>query len=312
MRTLKIKTQPTFTFSIILVFLFLFSGRLAGQGQTYENLFDYNKGARVVAYSSNYGSVWDVEYVLANCPFDVSGSPVWCTAQNAPFPHFVTIELKNPQWLNIIEFNNAIPDENSGWEGISAKDVEVYVSTVSKDQGFVKVVDFRLEPNRNIQIVKISPVQARWVKFVITSNYGHEEYTEFGQIGVYDDKQRNGKIIDDLNTKGFVDLYGIYFDFGSDVLKSESQIVIEQIADYMKSNPAIAIQVEGHTDNVGTDSANQTLSDKRASAVKRELVKEGVAESRLTTKGFGSKQPVASNESTIGRAQNRRVTIRKI
>jgi len=298
--------------AFILIISFICSIRLNGQNVKFENLFDYQKGARVVAFSSNYGSVWDVEYVLANCPLEVSGTPVWCTAQNAPFPHFVTIELKNTEWLNIIEFNNAIPDENSGWEGISAKDIEVYVSTTSKEQGFVKVVNFRLEPNKNTQIVKISPVQAQWVKFVITSNYGNSEYTEFGQIGVFDDKQRNGKLIDDLNNNGFVNLYGIYFDFGSDVVKQESQIVIEQIADFLKSNPNLKIQIEGHTDNIGTDNANQTLSDRRAIAVKKELVKKGIADTRLVTKGFGSKQPLTSNDSNIGRAQNRRVTIRKI
>jgi len=298
--------------TVILIFTFILSFQLEGQTLKYENLFDYQKGARVVAFSSNYGSVWDVEYVLANCPLEVSGSPVWCTAQNAPFPHFVTIELKNAEWLNVIEFNNAIPDENSGWEGISAKDVEVYLSTTSKDQGFVKVVNFRLEPNKNTQIVKINPVQGKWVKFVITSNYGNTEYTEFGQIGVFDDKQRNGKLFEDLNNNGFVNLYGIYFDFGSDVVKPESQVVIDQIGDFLKSNPNLKIQIEGHTDNIGTDISNQMLSEKRANAVKRELVKQGIADNQLTTKGFGAKQPIASNDSNVGRAQNRRVTIRKI
>ena len=298
--------------AVILIMSFILSIKLEGQNLKYENLFDYQKGARVVAYSSNYGSVWDVEYVLENCPLEVSGMPVWCTEENAPFPHFVTIELKNIEWLNIIDFNNVIPDESSGWDGISAKDIEVYVSTTSKDNEFVKVVNFRLECNKAHQIVKITPVQAKWVKFVITTNYGHPAYTEFGQIGVFDDKQRKLNINEELTNKGFVNLYGLYFDFGSDIIKSESQSIIEQIVDYLKINPTIKIQIEGHTDNIGTDNANQTLSEKRANSVKNELVKKEVDASRLTTKGFGSKQPISANDSNIGRAQNRRVTIRKI
>jgi outer membrane protein OmpA-like peptidoglycan-associated protein len=287
--------------------------KIAGQTTDLNNLFDYDKGARVVDFSSNYGAGWDAQYVLQNYQFETSESlPAWCTEEGAPFPHFITIEFVNIEWLNIIDFNNKIPDETAGWEGISAKDIEVYVSKTSKTQGFTKVVNFRLENNKNHQIVKISPVQAKWVKIVITSNYGHSAYTELGQIGVFDDKQRETNINDEITKNGFINLYGLYFDFGSDNIKPESLSAIEQVVDYLKKNPSVKIQIEGHTDNIGSDNGNQTLSDKRAIAVKNELVKKGISADRLTTKGFGSKQPITSNSSDIGRAQNRRVTIRKI
>jgi outer membrane protein OmpA-like peptidoglycan-associated protein len=295
-----------------LLFSTMLLTKIAGQTTDLNNLFDYNKGARVVAYSSNYGSVWDVEYVLENCPFEKTDIPTWCTEDGAPFPHFVTIEFAKTEWLNIIDLNNNIADENAGWEGISAKDIEVWISTTSKDQGFTKVVNFRLEKNKSHQIVKINPIQAKWVKFVITSNYGNADYTEFGQIGAFDDKQRETNINDEITKNGYVNLYGLYFDFGSDNIKPESLSAIEQVLDYLKKNPSVKIQIEGHTDNIGSDNGNQTLSDKRAIAVKNELVKKGISADRLTTKGFGSKQPITSNSTDIGRAQNRRVTIRKV
>ena len=67
--------------------------------------------------------------------------------------------------------------------------------------------------------------------------------------------------------------------------------------------------VEGHTDNVGGESFNQTLSDKRAKAVKEHLIKAGIAPERLQAVGKGLTAPVATNENEIGRAQNRRVEL---
>ena len=110
--------------------------------------------------------------------------------------------------------------------GISAKDIEVYVSITSFTSGFKHVVSFRLENNKNHQVVKITPMQARWVKFVVTSNYGYDGYTELGQVGAYDDGIRATSIRDEMSKKGFVDLYGIYFDFGSAEIREESKPII--------------------------------------------------------------------------------------
>jgi outer membrane protein OmpA-like peptidoglycan-associated protein len=211
----------------------------------------------------------------------------------------------------MIEFNNEITDESS-YKGISVKDVEVYVSTSSATSGFNHVVSFRLEQNKNNQLVKITPVQARWVKLDITSNYGFEGYTEFGQLGAYDDGIRSKSIKDEMSSKGFADLYGIYFDFGSAETKEQSKPVIAEIVSYLNENPDVKIVVEGHTDNVGSESSNQKLSENRAMNVVNKLIENGIKEERLSIKGYGSKQPVSDNDSETGRAQNRRVTIRKV
>jgi outer membrane protein OmpA-like peptidoglycan-associated protein len=299
----------------VLIFLLgaVFILNINAQTTDYKNLFDYKNGARVVDFSSNYGGSYDAKLILKNAPTDVTDRlPAWCSAAGAPFPHHITIELAQTEWLNMIEFNNEITDESHGYPGISTKDVEVYVSTTSAKSGFNHVLSVRLEQNKNNQLVKIIPVQAHWVKLVITSNYGDVNYTEFGQLGAYDDGIRSKGIKDEMSSKGFVDLYGIYFDFGSADIKEESKPVIAEIVSYLNENPDVKIIVEGHTDNVGSESSNQKLSENRAKNVMNALTESGIKKDRLSIKGSGSSQPVSGNDTETGRAQNRRVTIRKV
>jgi outer membrane protein OmpA-like peptidoglycan-associated protein len=119
-------------------------------------------------------------------------------------------------------------------------------------------------------------------------------------------------LMKDLDTKGFVDIYGIYFDVNKYVVRPESYPVIEQIAVYLRENPKTRIMIEGHTDNSGNDKLNQTLSENRAKAIKDELVRKGIDPSRLETMGYGASKPVADNKTAAGRTQNRRVTIKKL
>ncbi len=108
-------------------------------------------------------------------------------------------------------------------------------------------------------------------------------------------------------------LSGNVFDFKSADLKPEAKAQLENaaamIADKLTKDPSLRIRVEGHTDAVGNAARNQTLSLNRAISVKRILVGSGVAESRISTEGFGSSRPIADNNSEEGRAQNRRVDI---
>jgi outer membrane protein OmpA-like peptidoglycan-associated protein len=118
--------------------------------------------------------------------------------------------------------------------------------------------------------------------------------------------------LNDLDTKGFVDIYGIYFDTGKSKVKPEGYPVIDQIATYLKEKPTTRLVVEGHTDNTGSAEKNQSLSESRAKSIKAELVKRGINESRLETKGYGSSKPIGDNKTKEGRTQNRRVTITKL
>lgn len=119
-------------------------------------------------------------------------------------------------------------------------------------------------------------------------------------------------IMNELDSKGFVDIYGIYFDSGKSIVKPESYPVVDQIAAYLKENPGIRLMVEGHTDNTGKAEKNQVLSENRAKSIKAEMVKRGIDETRLETKGFGSSKPIGDNKTKAGKTQNRRVTITKL
>ena len=102
---------------------------------------------------------------------------------------------------------------------------------------------------------------------------------------------------------------GILFDTNSASLRSTSVADINKLSATLKEYPDTNILVEGHTDNTGTDAINQPLSENRAQSVATALTSDGVAGSRISTKGYGSSQPVADNESEAGRQANRRVEI---
>lgn len=84
---------------------------------------------------------------------------------------------------------------------------------------------------------------------------------------------------------------------------------LDILADFMKAKPTIAIIVEGHTDNIGSDELNDRLSEERSESVKRYLVKKGISELRIQTRGFGEKRPIATNKTEFGRRLNRRTEI---
>jgi outer membrane protein OmpA-like peptidoglycan-associated protein len=113
-----------------------------------------------------------------------------------------------------------------------------------------------------------------------------------------------------LEKTGRAEVYGIYFDFGSAVIKPESEPVLQEIADVMAKNPSWKLSVEGHTDNIGGDAYNLDLSKKRAAAVKDALVtRYHIAADRLTTVGYGASRPKDTNDTLEGRARNRRVEL---
>ena len=99
----------------------------------------------------------------------------------------------------------------------------------------------------------------------------------------------------------------ILFETGKATLKSESMAEIQKVADYMKKNPSVRFEVQGHTDNQGSDAINDPLSQQRAEAVVKALESLGCDPFNMRAVGKGSHEPVASNATDEGRAKNRRV-----
>ena len=101
----------------------------------------------------------------------------------------------------------------------------------------------------------------------------------------------------------------VLFDFDSDTIKSIANPMLDEAASILKKNPDLKVEIDGHTDSTGPAAYNMTLSERRAKAVMKYFVDKGVEAQRLTTKGFGSTNPAASNDTKEGRAKNRRVEL---
>jgi outer membrane protein OmpA-like peptidoglycan-associated protein len=369
------------------------------------NVLELANGTVVASASSTYGNSWGPLNLL-----DGSTHVGWCSAQAAPLPHSIVIELPQAYALTSVAVDTT-DDQEGGYPGISAKTVVVYGSTTSPDEAFSAVATVRVPKGARGEAALRKSVVARWVKFVVTENWGDKEYTEIMELeaygtpsgpppkvdvtGVYDtnygalrleqeggrvwgcyykgDGQitgsvtgrvlqaewrqagdgRSGAVVmvlsatgDALNgvwyhngtlsgewsghrasveagctpaqagglaqrlaTQGHAVLYGIYFDTDSAAIKPESRATLEEVLAALKADPALRLQVGGHTDSTYTDAYNLQLSQRRADAVVAWLTENGVAGGRLVGKGFGKSQPVADNATAVGRSLNRRVEV---
>ena len=106
-----------------------------------------------------------------------------------------------------------------------------------------------------------------------------------------------------------VNVSDVLFDFDSANLKPGAREKVAHVAGILKSHPDLRIQVEGHTDSVGSDGYNLRLSERRAESVRASMVQQGINRDAVGTNGFGESEPVATNGTAAGRQQNRRVEI---
>ena len=140
--------------------------------------------------------------------------------------------------------------------------------------------------------------------------------------GVYDDDDRCAGTLAGLKVDArgcavqteeqSVVLKGVTFLPGSTTLTSEARTVLDPAAAALMGQQDLKVEIGGHTDAQGSDAANQRLSQRRADAVRQYLVGKGVDAGRLTAKGYGEAQPVATNDTPAGRAENRRVEFKVI
>lgn len=159
----------------------------------------------------------------------------------------------------------------------------------------------------NIKLVKGN--SEYWVNVAAS-----EEYRDYNVVIVERQAMEQAvsinELVDKLNKEGFITLY-VNFDTNKSTIKPESTKTLDDAAEVLKTASTLSVDVNGHTDNVGTPEANMKLSQDRANAVKAALVQRGVAADRMTAKGFGQTQPIADNRTEEGRAKNRRVELAK-
>ncbi len=106
-----------------------------------------------------------------------------------------------------------------------------------------------------------------------------------------------------------VNMSDVLFDTGKFTLRPVAREKLAKVAGIVAGHPGLRLDVEGHTDSVGGDSYNQTLSEQRGESVRGYLTHEGMPAASVTSKGFGKTQPVSSNDTAKGRQENRRVEI---
>jgi OOP family OmpA-OmpF porin len=104
-------------------------------------------------------------------------------------------------------------------------------------------------------------------------------------------------------------LRGVNFDFDRSEIRPDAAVILDEAASILSGKPDVQVRVEGHTDATGPEEYNQGLSERRAASVRKYLVENGIADSRLTSVGLGESNPIATNDTREGRALNRRVEL---
>lgn len=107
-----------------------------------------------------------------------------------------------------------------------------------------------------------------------------------------------------------VSLGRIYFEHDRTDFLPQALIQLRQLLAFFKKYPGVRVEIRGHTDNVGTDAYNQDLSERRAKAVVKWLTAGGIESSRMIPVGYGSREPVSTNDTSVGRSKNRRVEVK--
>jgi OOP family OmpA-OmpF porin len=144
------------------------------------------------------------------------------------------------------------------------------------------------------------------------------KYVQFTSEAVYDNTLTIPKGEDQLLTFNYTirvqlpekyTLNNVFFDFNKATITGESYKELNQLTAFMKAQKTMVIEIAGYTDNIGTEEANLKLSQERADAIRDYLLKHGVHARKITAKGYGSSDPVATNETPEGRKLNRRTEI---
>jgi outer membrane protein OmpA-like peptidoglycan-associated protein len=177
---------------------------------------------------------------------------------------------------------------------------------VMADGAYVKVYvdDKRVANVPNANLGRAGNV---WLKIPV--NPGLVDQALIGDVRVM---AGGRKLYDAIDADGRVATQGILFATASDRLRPESTPTLTEIVKMMGEHGDLRLRIEGHTDSVGDDAANQSLSDRRAAAVKAYLIEHGVDAGRLESAGMGETKPVAGNDTPEGRQTNRRVELVKL
>ncbi|MCL5990585.1 MAG: OmpA family protein [Bacteroidetes bacterium] len=206
---------------------------------------------------------------------------------------------------NVATVNGKVIDKKTGKPILQAE-----IKWVELKTGEILNQDLSTNPQTG-EFFIVLPVGKNYAYYADKPGYFSEsEHLDLTGIKKNITKEINIKLIPEPEIQGCnitFQLNNIYFDFDSASLKQESFWELNRVIDFLKDAPNCKIQINGHTDSIGTKEYDQLLSERRAKSVKNYLVSNGITESRIITKGYGEKKPIASNETEEGRERNRRV-----
>lgn len=153
----------------------------------------------------------------------------------------------------------------------------------------------------------------------VDANERENEAIRQGALRQQESIDANRRLLDELRSRGadarisdrgvVINLPDVLFEFDRADLTYDAGRTVQDIADVLQRTPDRTISIEGHTDSIGSDLYNQRLSERRAQRVAEALDRSGVRPSQLRVHGYGESNPIASNESDVGRARNRRVEV---
>ena len=184
-----------------------------------------------------------------------------------------------------------------------------YMNDEGKSLMYLK---FQAPPDHVANVDIVIPSLVPFLNVMISGKSGVTEHSGIEVRGVQSGIKRVLKDLEALETEEEIRIHlssEILFDFDSHQLRSNAEPVLMKVLQVIREYPENTIIIEGHTDNKGTDSYNQTLSGKRAMSVKNWLVSFDVKAGQIETIGCGETKPVASNDTDEGRSKNRRVEI---
>ena len=200
-----------------------------------------------------------------------------------------------PENMTVIKGNVVSDDGNPGPAKVELKDVsQGTVQTVEVDESTGKYATVANQKKDYLLTVKKEGF-ANQTKYIAKQETPVEKPSEKVDFEVQE-----------ISIGRAYNLNDIYFATNSYELTEPSKQVLNEFYAFLTENPTVKVELQGHTDNVGNDKINLTLSDNRAKSVYTYLIEQGVSADRLRYKGYGSTRPIADNKTEAGRAKNRR------
>ena len=290
-----------------------FSGLMSVRG-TFDGTYFYYEDIKIL---SQKGMTDSTAWCIKKCRFalkkigdnyELSGNWTGQTAFGYCTPGTVRVGQKAAKESVVLT------DDKKGSEGTNEGLTRVMIKTVDDES---KSISANLEIRRKGRgSQKGRSVDGQHVFTLESGSYhvvakesGYYDYTQDIELKASDKELNVLCTLKKIREGDRFEIENLHFDRSKATITQESRETLNKLVEFMNTNSKVNIQINGHTDNVGSNYLNRLLSFNRANAVVAYLVKNGISQSRLKAKGHGSEIPIADNNTAAGRAQNRRVEI---